>query len=208
MIRVTAHLTPHTIFSVYAEGPDAGFPYTLRAQPTWPDAKPIMPHGSPHHVRYLIAPRWILNPTGDNTSTPLFLNSAVYFSDIRGFDVDIPALCALYDPSDIIVHHNQRYFVIPGWRFEDQQVHESADNDNDNRDLPTITSADFCLPVRNFITPDLPSKLALTRFLPLRVARWVVQKHYRYVTPSLPPVHCDKGVAFQSVGQLSYTKYD
>ncbi|PIL35966.1 hypothetical protein GSI_01626 [Ganoderma sinense ZZ0214-1] len=175
---LTADLFPKTRFVVASSGPDSDIEYIDRSLPRYPSSGLVAPVNSPYVVRGNISSRWILTPTDKDTSTPLFFHSAVYFSDHRNYEVDIPALCALNDPVDIIVHNNERYFVIPGWRFEAHQVYKYQNEADEDSALPTLTSADFCLPVRHFQNEELPFELSLTRFLPLGLARWVVKKRY------------------------------
>ena len=186
LIRFTVDLIPHTRVLVASEGPDTDVNYVERFIPRYPTSALVTPRDTPYVIRGNIASRWILTPTDADTSTSLFFNSAVYFSDRRQYKVDIPALCALRDPIDILVYNNERYFVIAGWCFEDHQVYTYDGDDDEDEALPTLTSADFCLPVRHFQNDELPLELSLIRFLPLWLARWVVKRRYEYVVFLFP----------------------
>ncbi|KAI1782608.1 hypothetical protein LXA43DRAFT_1068474 [Ganoderma leucocontextum] len=202
MICITARLVPSTRISVLVAGPEKDLEYVEHFPPHWPSSHFLTPSDTIYHIISGIASRWTLTSIGEDTSTPLHLNSVIYFSDHRGFLTDIPALCALHDLINIIAHEGQWYFVISSWVFEDNQTFQVANKDSEDEEAPkhgstapVIASADFCLPVHNFQSRDLPVKLALLHFLPLQLARWLVKKRYEYVLTKEPkPLHNCLGI--------------
>lgn len=194
LYSITADVIPHDRVFVYAEGPDTDGQYVERPLPMWPSRGYISPVNTAFRVRDNIPARWTLTPVEDENTLPLFFNSAVHFSSHLQPSIDFPALCALTNPVGITTHHNERYFVIPGWRFEDHQVYYYTSHTT-NTPEPILASAEFCLPVRYFEVGGLPLSLRLTRFLPQWLASWVVKMRYQCVFHFPSALCCDEGVA-------------